>query len=93
MLPCVADYAILWSGRSHGCPLPVWAPLTSWKRTFGAVGDVLGTVDTQANEMCDYPAGRRFQPLTLALDNLTDCGTGACVMHHCTCRQLACCVG
>lgn len=53
----------------------------------------LGIVYTQANEMCDYPAGRRFQPLTLALDNLTDCGTGTCAMHRCTSRQLACGLG
>lgn len=32
---------------------------------------------SQVNELCDYPAGRRFQPLTLALDNLTACASGA----------------
>lgn len=80
-----ADDAMLWPGCLHSCPPPVWTPVM--------LEAYLGIVYMQANVMCDYPAGRRFQPLTLALDNLTDCGTGTCAMHRCTSRQLACGLG
>jgi hypothetical protein len=52
-------------------------PFCSYRMSDGLAQSLgIAAEVADANELCDYPAGRRFQPLTLALDNLTDCGTG-----------------